>query len=244
MHKSIEQIKSHHERGELHHAYLIEGDGEVFREDLLNLIEKILESPIHGNPDFWQHKTTLFGIDNSHELHTRQSRMAFGKRKCFLIEAGSFSVDAENALLKTLEDPTPFNHFFIIFRSKDLLLPTLLSRMYILEDESTLWNNEAAGFLASDVSERLKYIEKFFSKKTSSTEEKREIKRRFSVFLSDILKELHRRMPLDGKNYEVYTAFNKVKKYADDSGAASELVGEFVALALPMIDFNTNKSLL
>ena len=94
MHKSIEQIKDHFEKGELHHAYLIVGNPEELRTDILILIDRILDGTSKGNPDFCHRKTTMFGIDDSHELHTLQSRSAFGKRRCFLIEASSFSVEA------------------------------------------------------------------------------------------------------------------------------------------------------
>ena len=65
----------------------------------------------------------LFSITNHLELTKRralkdaQTRGAFGgSRKIFIIGANSFTREAQNALLKTFEEPTAGTHFFLFFR--------------------------------------------------------------------------------------------------------------------------------
>lgn len=244
MNKAIEQIKEHLGKKNLHHAYLIIGSAQELRTDLLSVIDLILGTPAQGSPDFWHHKTTLFGITDSQDLRLRQSQAAFGNVRCFLIEATSFSTDAEDALLKTLEEPAPNTHFFIIFHDKELLLPTLLSRMFVLSSEISDEREEAKNFLEGDVAYRLKYIDKLFCKKTSTPEEKRELKRKFSKFVSDVEREFHKEVVPDLNSRGAYRALQKVTKYLNDSGATSELIGEFISLTLPTINLSVNKSLL
>ncbi len=52
-----------------------------------------------------------------------------GRKKVFIIDpAEGMSIGGANALLKTLEEPTPSTHFILLARSVELLLPTIRSR--------------------------------------------------------------------------------------------------------------------
>lgn len=74
-----------------------------------------------------------FKIDLAH-LVIAESYIASASLKTIVIAALSFTIEAQNALLKILEEP-PNNTCFIIYcRLKSLLLPTIRSRMIIVDE--------------------------------------------------------------------------------------------------------------
>src|SRR5581483_6166132 len=61
-----------------------------------------------------------------------------GKTKAVVIfNAQNITIDAQNAFLKTLEEPPLSTVIILIASHKDLLLPTILSRSTILEEKET-----------------------------------------------------------------------------------------------------------
>lgn len=70
------------------------------------------------------------GIDAVRELRATMAERPFaGTRKVYLIEdAETMTVEAANALLKTLEEPPPFAVLLLVALSDHLLLPTIVSR--------------------------------------------------------------------------------------------------------------------
>ena len=87
-----------------------------------------------GNPDFFIFEHALFGVDEARELAERASRRPVaGERQIFLIGADSLTREAQNALLKLFEEPGAGTHFFLVVQTTDVLLPTLRSRLAMLE---------------------------------------------------------------------------------------------------------------
>lgn len=110
----------------MHHAYLVFGGKEALHTHLSR--EGVL---FRGNPDFLDLEFDAFGIDESRSLKERASRKAATEdaKKIFIISANSFTIEAQNALLKLFEDPVPDTHFFIISTFASYFLPTLKSRL-------------------------------------------------------------------------------------------------------------------
>ncbi|MBQ3181787.1 MAG: DNA polymerase III subunit, partial [Clostridia bacterium] len=74
---------------------------------------------------------TQIGVDNVREQVIAEVYLkpSFANRKIFIIEQGDIlSVEAQNALLKVLEEPPEYVTFIICVTSKEKLLPTVLSR--------------------------------------------------------------------------------------------------------------------
>ena len=105
--------------GFLHHAYLIVGERGAVLEELRSRFgsEAIYES------------YDSFNIAASRSLKERQSRkIELGGRRFFILAIQSVTLEAQQALLKTLEEPNPGNHFFLVVSSAEIFLPTLRSR--------------------------------------------------------------------------------------------------------------------
>lgn len=83
-----------------------------------------------------------------------------GRRVVILAEAQALGVEAANALLKSLEEPRPNLCFLLLAPQRERLLPTLVSRSWVLTlawpqageeagDELRSWLDELAAFLTT-----------------------------------------------------------------------------------------------
>ena len=226
--------------GYLHHAHIIEGDKDVLTPALLALLEKNMGVFAHNNPDLsvLSHKT--FGIDEARALSESQSRAGFTEsaggspsRKIYLVSADSITHQAQNALLKTFEEPTLGTHFFIIVPHIDTILPTLRSRLVVARLGNTVYNDEtrtlAQKFLASSLEERFAMSKKLTEKKGDEPIDREKIRRMFD----HIERMLYTRMagkPDRGVFAELYQA----KKYLADNGSSAKMLCDHLAIVVPV----------
>lgn len=117
-----------------HHAYFIHS----FKDTVHKLKEFLLEKfniKHEANPDFFYEKFESLGIDDSRrikEIHLSKS-FESGSKRIFIIETSAITHEAQNSLLKMFEEPNADSHFFLIMPSPHTLLPTLRSRLLILD---------------------------------------------------------------------------------------------------------------
>lgn len=108
---------------EPHHAWVVVGNPTETRQLL----------PAHLPAETVYLEWEQFGIDDGRFLKERQARrLTDGERQFWVVSWGTISVEAQNALLKTLEEPAPGHCFVLLVDSMELLLPTLLSRCLVL----------------------------------------------------------------------------------------------------------------
>ncbi len=193
----------------MHHAYLLVGDSDGAGEFLRAFWEE-RGVKLAGSPDYFLFGEPLFGIDEARKLSEQAARKAFAERKIFFVAPEKITVEAQNALLKTFEDPVEDTHFFLVVREEELIIPTLRSRMEILylageANEA----NEAKKFLELPLKDRISFAAKFAEKEKN-----------LSVFLDELLRLK--------KSKEVY----KMRLYSDDRAASARLILEHLALVL------------
>lgn len=216
-----------------HHTYLVEGGDEMARAVCTHAGE-VCGIPVSGNPDLLSITHETFGIDESRELKETASRKSLGERKVIIIRADTFTREAQNALLKIFEDPTPRTHFFVVTPYPRALLPTLRSRMEVFVvpgmEEAGEENPEVA--LAkrariSGVRERMIIVEDLHK------EENKTRAVRFLESLTEILESELRgaRTPeLD----RAFSAVSRAASYARDRGAFIKMLLEYAVLSLPV----------
>lgn len=71
-----------------------------------------------------------FLLENAKDV-IAEAYIAEKDEKILVIQANSFRIEAQNALLKIIEEPPRNIKFIIVTQSKNLLLPTIRSRMLI-----------------------------------------------------------------------------------------------------------------
>lgn len=224
--------------GYLHHAHIIEGDKDSLAPLLLGLIEKNMGIFAHNNPDVSILTYKSFGIDEARTLSENQSRAGFSdsagdspSRKIFLIATDSFTREAQNALLKTFEEPTLGTHFFIIVPHIDSILPTLRSRLVVAQLGENPYGDEtrtlAEKFLAASLEERFALSKKITETKKDESVDREKIRRMFD----HIERILYTRMagkPDQGIFAELYQA----KKYLADRGSSAKMLCDHLAIAI------------
>ncbi len=145
----------------MHHAYLVIGTpeaGEHFLDSTLSEwgVKKV------GNPDIYRFEAESVGVDDARKLSAKSLEKAFGEKRIFVLSAERFTHGAQNALLKTLEEPITDTHFFILAREEKLFLPTLLSRVQIVHPvQGQASNDEVEKFLSLTLKKRLDFAKNF-----------------------------------------------------------------------------------
>lgn len=148
----------------IQHANIIVGQSDS-QNFVFNILDKDLGFKPQANPDFLSVEVESFGIGDARNL----GRWAIGKplsgdKKVCLIKTKSITPEAQNALLKTLEEPTAGTYFFIILESLGGILGTFLSRTTVLNaglvdiDLNNNKDTDARNFLKGSIKERLTLV--------------------------------------------------------------------------------------
>ena len=245
----MDSIFEHYKRtGYLHHAYIIEGLRENIKPLLLTALREYAGIVAQGSPDVSVIDYQSFGIDESRELSLRQSRAGFGEslnnkedsapRKIFIISADSLTHEAQNALLKTFEEPTLNTHFFFIVPQIHTVLPTLISRVSLIRGQSLLSGKDESKDFAEKFLDSLSLEERFVStKKLTETKKDEPIDReKIRRVLDHIERMLYTRFA--GKEKEmrgdIFRDIYQAKVYLSDRGSSPKILLDHLAMKIPL----------
>lgn len=210
-------------------THLIEGSAETLPRLEAFLKRKGIE--MSGNADAYVRVYRSFGIDEARELRERASSRALGSRRVFVVATPSMTHEAQNALLKTLEEPARDALFFFILSSPQTLLPTLRSRFQTLSLDSDKKDSgalDARAFLSAPSSKRLDLLKPFLEK---GDDDKRDMSAILSL-LSSLEKEMANAKQFDTIGLH---AIYRARKYIADKGALVKPLLEQVALLVPKV---------
>lgn len=125
------------ERNALSHAHLIIGEDGIGK----SILARRFAAKIMGKDDFKEYidivnyKTTKnsFGVDEVREIITETNKKPYeGDKKVIIIyEGNKLTVQAQNALLKTIEEPPSGVYIIILCESAELILDTIKSRCQV-----------------------------------------------------------------------------------------------------------------
>lgn len=228
-------LEHYKKTGYLHHAHIIEGAHSDVAPLLVSALEKHLNIETKGNPDLMERFYETLGIDEARELKDAQTRAGFdGARKIFIIGAESFTHQAQNALLKTFEEPTLGTHFFIILPRKEMLLPTLLSRVLVVSGNVANTDDakiNAEKFIDATLEGRFALAKKMAEKKAGETVD-RELFRRMLDHIERILytRTVGKR---DDATANIFREIFQAKTYLSNPGSSPKMLLEHIAIVLP-----------
>src|SRR3989344_2858108 len=215
----------------LHHANLLVGALEEAESYLHSLCDS-LDIKLANNPDFFAFRTETFGIDEARKLRLLSTRKAVpprlrsgqASRKIFFITPMRLTLEAQNALLKTFEDPSPDTLFFLAVREEGLVVSTLRSRMQAIRihGNNASISAEAEKFLSLSIKNRLLFAKSFA-----------DAEKNLSVFLDDLLCLLRKRSGMQKSLEKVYN----IKRSIGDSITIPRLVLEHLSLVLSRSEF-------
>ncbi len=246
-------ISKHFDKNNLHHAYLIEGAHEKIVPEIFEFI-KGLGIETSGNPDFCH--MVFDNLKMADALYLREMNYQKGisqNKKIFIVCVNNFTLEAEQALLKMFEEPIENTHFFLIIPDVNSLLPTVISRFYLIRSE--LKNNEyiqlAEGFINMTLQNRINFLKEFLVG-TKENEEDEDIKENLEFdslalklesprvkalkLLNMIESSLHNkmsRMPCDISGTHYFEHIFKVREFLRQPGSSAKNLMEGVALIIP-----------
>lgn len=121
----------------LSHAHLIAGEDGIGKSNLANILAKLI---LNGNlnreyVDIVNYKSnkSSFGVDEVRNIINEVYKKPFeGEKKVIIIYGGNkLTIQAQNALLKTIEEPPEGVHIILLCESLELILDTIKSRCEI-----------------------------------------------------------------------------------------------------------------
>lgn len=207
-------------------AYLVAGNDAMIGPVLAHVERSGIS--FKGNPDVHVRSYSHFGIDDALELRNRaQMRALKGGMRTFVVHAAAMTTEAQNALLKTLEEPPADAIFIFIVPAPPMLLPTILSRSQILEIEAPTGGSrlDVNSFLQASASGRIKMLDVLLEKGEDDTRDIGAI----INFLADLERSLSVR-DMDARASEAIRAVYRARSYAGDKGALLKPLLESVAL--------------
>jgi len=216
-----------------HHAYCLVGDGPV-KTELIKILERGHKIKIAGNPDFFDRAYETFTIDDAREVKSAAETKPVREsgRKMFVLTMNGITVEAQNALLKLLEEPPVSAHFFLIIPSAHLLLPTVKSRLSFIGNggskaaaDSELMK-EAERFVKSSVKQRLDAVKSLMD---DISKEKRP-KQDAIDFLNALEETIHEGSVK--KNAGALEAVETARRYMNDRAPSLKMLLEYVALSI------------
>ncbi len=230
-------------KNNLHHAYLVEGEIDITLEAVFEFI-KSLGIKTSGNPDVSHIALDSFKVDDARSLKSYALERGFSEsKKVFIISANNFLLEAQNSLLKIFEEPIENTHFFVITPDVNVLLPTLVSRFYVIGNEQKKNTDlkEADNFINMPARSRLDFIKNLLIEEDDEDEESISIhspRSKAIHFLNTLELALHNRFFSDvsGLNVEttkLFAHFFKVREFLRQPGSSPKTLMESIALMIP-----------
>ena len=236
----------HLDKNNLHHAYLIEGRKEEIIPDVLEFLESIgVET--QGNQDFNQIILDSFRIEDARNLKAQSiERGISDNKKIFIIAVNNFLIDAQNTLLKMFEEPIVNTHFFIIVPDISIILPTILSRIYLIKSKNSNQEDdlkEAEEFLAMSLNDRILFVKELIAKTNNDEENDLEnlsldsIRSKAIKFLNALESILHQKLvskKIFNNEVAYFYQILSVREYLSQPGSSTKSLMESVVLAIPV----------
>jgi len=135
-------------------------------------------------------------------------------------------------MLKLFEEPSGDTHFFLIIPTVKNIIPTLKSRMIIIEHcekGSSIIN--VKNFLKAPVGERLEMIKKLMNSVSDEEKSKMEVVK----FINSIESELINKtdfLKSEKKSLKVFEEIEKIRQYASDASPSLKMLLEYIALTV------------
>jgi len=233
-----------------HHAFVIEAEAEEGIEAAQAWTEKELGMQVEnpstgfgtGNPDIIVLRYGLFSVDDARRvLEVAASAPFTGEHKVLIIAASRVFHEAQNALLKLFEEPPQGAYLFLVLPTLGSLLPTLRSRVQILNVKSGFRNptsdvgfrkpyiSAAEEFLKASKEKRSAMIKKLTSGRDE--EEKRELRHEAIAILNGVEAIAYNKR--GSKTTALLSDIAVLRGYLYDRSAPVKMVLEHLSIFIP-----------
>lgn len=211
----------------MHHAYVYEGPLLFLTELAADARERFGFAGEH-HADVHVREFEKFGIDESRWLVGAAALKSSSGRALFVVGISSITTEAQQALLKLLEEPQ-VGMLFVLLVPNGVLLPTVMSRVQAYPGRiiSRYKSDAASIFLAASAGERAKLVEFLLKKEEGSREGIRD-------FINALEAELYKKIK-EPKVRAALSDISLVRDYLRDRSPSLKMLLEHVSLSLPTV---------
>lgn len=234
-------ILEHLEKGNLHHAYLIEGSREEILPQVLEYLQNIGINTV-GNSDFVHINLDSFKIEDARNLKSFGGQKSYSStKKIFIVSVNNFLLEAQNSLLKMFEEPISDTHFFIILPDVNVLLDTFISRFYLIKSDKKINQDfkKALEFIKMPLKNRIDFIKELLAEEDEYGDEEGEnlsldsTRSKAIKFLNSLETILHKEFLKNTPSVNYFEQIFKVREFLRMPGSSTKSLLESVAIAIP-----------
>ena len=175
---------------------------------------------VAGNPDVYVRTYTEFSVDDAREVASFAFLKAVSGAKYLVITFDRAGVEAQNALLKVVEEAPGNSHFYFCTPHPGSIIPTLRSRCIVEHPSETRVSDSEVvdAFLRAGYAERLSMVEKMVT-----TAQRTQDRTALRDFVRSLVHVKPCRATLDAA------------RYLDQNGSSPKLVLSHLAVVLPEV---------
>lgn len=219
----------------LYHSYLVEGDPTTTPVQLKDFLFSSGRIDTSMSNVFFELYEAL-DMEQSHNLRGWHSLSSSdgGVRLC-VIGAKNINREAEQSLLKMLEEPGEKTHFFIVVPDTSSVLPTILSRCHVIQTNNLYkYESWAKKFISSSIKDRIDMIA-LILKSAEDADTSATIRHEAKSMLDSLEKNLFSEFKKDTSNKDIEWVLGeiiKAKKYLRNPGSSVKMLLEHIALVI------------
>lgn len=220
---------------QLNHSYIIQGNPATSPAELKDyLISRNLFDT--ENPDIMFELYEALDMDEGHKIKEWHSLASYeGKKRACIVGAKFINREAEQSLLKILEEPGENTHFFIIVPDVENVLPTIRSRCHLVYlDKDNKYDSWAKKFIGVGIKDRIDMIAVIL-KSAEDADTSATIRFEAKSILDSLEQNLFAEFKKDinNKNIEwVLGEIIKAKKNLRNPGSSVKMLLEHIALVV------------
>jgi len=221
----------------LYHSYIIEGEPETTGTELLKFLE--VRGDIKSqSPDVLFQLYESFTMDDSGEIKDWHSRLGIsGGKKICIIATKFINREAEQALLKIIEEPGDNTHFFIVVPDASLLAGTILSRTHTIKTKQLAGKDLqklVSTFITSSPKVRIDQIVQIV-KENKDEENSGKLRFYATSFVNELENIFYQKFKKDKNDKKIQFILGELQKargYLSTPGASVKMILEHLALVI------------
>ncbi len=222
---------------DLYHSYIVEGDPIL----TLPLLRDFLEGRTDigkDNPDVLCQSYDSFTISDTAQIkdwHT--NRGVTDKKRICIIGTKFINREAEQSLLKIIEEPNVGTHLFIIVPNTSLLLDTIRSRTHLVRIENSTESDfkKVAGlFISSPAAKRLEMVGDLIES-NKNNDNSGNLRFQATELINEVEKIIYAQFKNNKNDKEIQFILEELQKnilYLSTPGASVKMILEHIALVL------------
>jgi DNA polymerase III delta prime subunit len=221
----------------LYHSYVIEGEPENTGVLLLEFL-KTRGLSEDKNPDLLFQNYESFTIENSSEIKDWHSRSGIGdQRKICILATRFINREAEQTLLKIIEEPKEDTHFFIIIPDSSVLAGTIISRVHVVKTKQPLdadFKKFVQSFILMLPKDRVDKIA-VVVKENKNEENSGQLRSYATQFVNELEDIYYKKFIKDKNDKQVIYILEELQKsrnYLSTPGASVKMILEHLALVI------------